>query len=163
MPTEQNSKLTILVDLDQARVDQEAAHFVTVAIPENLGQSKNLKADLEAYDIPAHLQVEEAEMDAELLGGVPVLVPEGAFERASEIVGLIELNALDDDDDFEEEEEEEEELEKEEEEEWDDEEEEYDEDEEEEEEEEEEPSEDDDFDLDDFDELDDDEELDEEP
>jgi hypothetical protein len=163
MPTEQNSKLTILVDLDHASVDQEAARFVTVAIPENLGQSKNLKADLEAYDIPVHLQVEEAEMDADLLGGVPVLVPEGVFERASEIVGLIELNALEDDDDFEEDEEEEEEAEGGEEEEWDDEEEEYDEDEEEEEEEEEEPAEDDDFDLDDFDELDDDEDLDEEP
>jgi hypothetical protein len=165
MPTEQTTKATLVVDLDQPRLDLEAAHFVPVAIPDNLNQSLTLKADLEACDIPACLQVEEAEMDADQLGGVPVLVPEGTFERASEIVGLLELNALDDDA-FEEEEEEEEETDKEEEEEeWDDE-EEYDDDEEEEEEEEEDEKEepaDDDFDLDDFDDLDDDDDLGAEP
>jgi hypothetical protein len=166
MPTEQTTKATLVVDLDQPRLDLQATHFVPVAIPDNLNQSKNLKADLEAYDIPVHLEIEEAEMDVDQLGGIPVLVPEGTFERASEIVGLLELNALEDDD-FEEEEEEDE-KEKEEDEEWDDE-EEYDDDEDEEEEEEEDEKEDekeeadDDFDLDDFDDLDEDDDLDAEP
>lgn len=78
--------------------------FVPVAIPNRLDQSRNLKADLEAYDIPALLEIHEAEMDAETLGGIPVLVPEGSFERASEIADMIELNSIDDEADFEEDE-----------------------------------------------------------
>ena len=75
--------------------------FVAVAIPDNVDQSINLKTDLEAYDIPVLLGQETVEMDAEQLGGIPVLVPECHFEQASEIVGHIELNAVDDvDDDF---------------------------------------------------------------
>ena len=73
--------------------------FVAVAIPDNVDQSINLKTDLEAYEIPALLGQDAAEMDEEQLGGIPVLVPECHFEQASEIVGHIELNAVDDDDD----------------------------------------------------------------
>ncbi len=155
MPAEQNSRLTTAVTLGNDHLSSEFSRFVTVAIPEDLNQSKNLKADLEAYDIPVLLEVEEAEMDAEKLGGIPVLVPECTFEQASEIVGQLELNAIDDDD-FEEDEDEEDELEDEEEdEEWDD--EDFDE---EDEEEEEDEDEDEDFDTDDFEE-DEDEDLDE--
>lgn len=116
-------------------------YFVPVAIPDKLDESRNLKADLEACDIPALLEIHEAEMDAENLGGIPVLVPEGSFELASEIVDMIELSSMDDEADFEEDEfeefEDDDEEDEEEEEEWD--EDEYeDEDEEEEEEDEEE-------------------------
>ncbi|MFA5864913.1 MAG: hypothetical protein WC975_09520 [Phycisphaerae bacterium] len=161
MPAEQNSKQTTAVTLDQERLDSGSGHFVPVAIPGKLDQSKNLKADLEAYDIPALLEEQAAEMDAEALGGVPVLVPEGIFERASEIVGLIELNALDDDDfDVEEEEEEFEGLEEDEEDEDEDEEEWDDEELEDEEEEEEEEKEGEEFDVENLDELDEDEDVD---
>jgi hypothetical protein len=113
-------------------------YFVPVAIPDKLDQSKNLKADLETYDIPALLEIHEAEMDADKLGGIPVLVPEGSFELASEIVDMIELNSIDDEADFEEDEFEEfeDDEDEEEEEEWD--EDEYEEEDEEEEEEEDE-------------------------
>jgi len=161
MPAEQNSRLTTAVALGSDRHESESSRFVTVAIPEKLDQSKNLKADLESYDIPAFLEIEEAEMDAEKLGGIPVLVPECIFEQASEIVGRLELNALDDDDidDFEDDDEDEEvdeefEDEEEDEDDWDDE----DFEDEEEEEEEEEEDEEEDFDIDDLDEdLDEDE------
>jgi hypothetical protein len=131
MPANQKSNVTNAIVCELER-------FVPVAIPENLNQSRTLKADLEAYNIPVQLELREAEMDADLLGGVPVLVPEGSFEQASEIVSLIELSALefDDFDDFEEEEEEEEEEEFEEEFEDDEDDEEYEDEEEEEEEEE---------------------------
>jgi hypothetical protein len=141
-------------------------YFVPVAIPDKRDQSRNIKADLEACDIPALLEIQEAEMDADKLGGIPVLVPEGSFELASEIVDMIELDAIDDEADFEEDEFEEfedddEEDEEEEEEEWD--EDEYeDEDEDEEEEEEEEEGEEDAEEFDEDDEDEDDLDLDEE-
>ena len=157
MPAEPDIKLSTALVLESDRLESTSVCLIPVAIPENLDQSKTLKADLEANHIPAVLE-EQAEMDAEQLGGIPVLVPEGAFELASEIVGQIELNAKEEEDDFEEDEEDEEELEEEkEEEEWD-EDEDFDEDEEEEEEEEEE------FDTDEFEgnpKEDDEEDLDE--
>ncbi len=109
MPAEQNLKLTGGVAMESERIVLDATNFVPVAIPNNLLQSKSLKADLQARDIPALIEIEEKEMDADQLGGIPVLVPEGAFELASEIVGSIELDALDDEDedDFDEDEDEE--------------------------------------------------------
>lgn len=76
----------------------DSGSFVPVAIPEHLMNSQNIKADLQAYDIPAMLESEITEMDSELLAGVPVLVPECSFEQASEIVSSIEMSSFDDED-----------------------------------------------------------------
>ncbi len=72
--------------------------YVAVAIPYDIGQSRNLKASLEAHNIPVLLEHEIVEIDADLLGGIPVLVPECKFEQASEIIGDLELNAISDED-----------------------------------------------------------------
>ncbi len=129
--------------------DLKLTQFVAVAIPESMEQSMMLKSDLQAYEIPAILEQEITEMDEVQLGGSPVLVPECKFEQASEIIGMIELNAIDDDDDdfdfddddFDDDLDEEED---EDDEDWDDDDDNFD-------------DEDEDFDLDDFDEFDEDE------
>jgi hypothetical protein len=135
-------------------------YFVPVAITGRPDQPKDLKANLEAYDIPALLEIDEAEMDAENLGGIPILVPEGSFELASEVADMIEMNTIDDEADFEDDEFEDlEDDDEDEEEEWDD--DEYEEEEEEEEDEDEDEEEEDfedDEEEDDLDTLDDDEE-----
>ncbi len=79
-----------------ANKTSDSGSLVPVAIPENLMNSQNIKADLQAYDIPAMLESEITEMDSELLAGVPVLVPECSFEQASEIVSSIEMSSFDD-------------------------------------------------------------------
>ncbi len=94
---EKDNKLIVSVSED-VFANLGFGNFVTVAIPESMEQSKMLKADLEAQNIPALLEQEITEMDAVQLGGTPVLVPESKFEEASEIIGMIELNALDDED-----------------------------------------------------------------
>ncbi|NLX04935.1 MAG: hypothetical protein GXY33_07310 [Phycisphaerae bacterium] len=91
--------------------DLEESDFVPVAIPARYEDSEHLKSDLEAHEIPAMLESERLAGDLKGLDGVPVLVPECRLEQASQIVGMIELNALDDGEEFEEEEEEEEEIE----------------------------------------------------
>ena len=99
MPAEQKTQLAQAAVCENDHFVLEPERFVPVAIPGKLDQSRNLKADLEAYDIPVQLELREAEMDAESLGGIPVLVPEGSLEHASEIINIIELNALDDNED----------------------------------------------------------------
>jgi hypothetical protein len=98
MPAEKNANMTQPIICQSDRLFLEPRHFVPVAIPENVDQSRILKADLEANDIPVQLEIREAEMDTKFLGGVPVLVPEQAFEYASEIVSIRELDAIDDED-----------------------------------------------------------------
>jgi len=105
MRTDQNgSKAAVVCPRNFKASCLEASEFVPVAIPARLEQSELLKADLEAYEIPAILESEGEVPDSRVAGGIPVLVPECRLEQASEIVGSIELNAIDDaeDDDFEE-------------------------------------------------------------
>jgi hypothetical protein len=159
MSAEQITKQTNAVCENERSV--ALPYFIPVAIPGMPDQSKDIKANPDASDISALLEIDEAEMDAESLGGIPVLVPEGSFELASEVADKIEMNAIDEEADFDDDEFEDlDDDDDEEEEEWDEEEyeeeEEEDEDEEEEEEEGEEFEEDDDDD--DLDSLDEDEE-----
>jgi hypothetical protein len=129
--------------------------FIPGLVPEKPAVSDDLKVELEAYHIPALLETQEAEMDAESLGGIPVLISEGVFDSTSDMVDMIELNSIDDDDDFAEDEFEDlEDDEDEEDDDWD---EDYEEDEEEEEEEEDEDEIDDFDDEDELDDLDDEE------
>jgi hypothetical protein len=94
--TAEQIRLTATVEVEHDRQVLETHNFVPVAIPEKLHDARTLKSDLEAWDIPAFLEM--ADMDEDILGGVPVLVPECSFEKASHIVGMIELNARDDED-----------------------------------------------------------------
>jgi hypothetical protein len=103
MPAEPKTQITQAFVCENIPYIMEPERFVPVAIPENLDQSQSLKSDLEAYHIPVHLELREAEMDASTLGGIPVLVPEGTLEDSSELVGIAEMNALNShDDDFDE-------------------------------------------------------------
>jgi hypothetical protein len=95
MPAEQKTKVAQADVCENNPYIVEPERFVPVAIPEKFDHSQSLKTDLEAYDIPVQLEVREAEMDDRTLGGIPVLVPEGTLDNASELVGIMDLNALD--------------------------------------------------------------------
>lgn len=99
MRAQRKGKVAILSTTESHVSDLEDCSFVPVAIPAKIEQSLSLKADLEAYDIPAMLETEfETSPSPQLHAAVPVLVPQCQLELASEIAAFVELAALNDGD-----------------------------------------------------------------